>query len=123
MRNGLVPFLLLGGCEEAWLPMEPSRVCDDVRYAIASRTFECTGDETLALRRSDAFGDGYSCLVETIDEPIDRYYHCPVTVEDTRCPDVKAFGDDLDRWLAQSPACAAILAHADGSPVPGGEEP
>ena len=45
-------LLLLCACEDSFLPMETGRVCDDVRYAIAARTFDCEDDADLAQARS-----------------------------------------------------------------------
>jgi hypothetical protein len=103
--------------------MEPGRVCEDVGFAIAGRTFECTDDTDLAMARSNAFDDGYSCRVESVAEPIDLYYACPVAVNALSCGDVEGLADDLDRWLAASPTCAVILEHSDGTPLPSLEEP
>jgi hypothetical protein len=115
--------LALIGCAPAWIPMEPQAVCQDVAYAVAARTFECQSDEALATERTAAFEDGYTCLVTSLREPIGLYYACPVAVNALSCDEVEAFGDDLDLWLAASDACATILEHADGTPLPSLEEP
>lgn len=123
MRRTLALIPLVAGCDQPWLDMEPDRVCDDVGFAIAARTFECLDDEELAQDRFDAFERAYACRVRSLDEPIDRYYHCPVEVNAIDCPSVRKFGGDLDLWLQRSSVCAVILEYADGTRLPFGEEP
>jgi hypothetical protein len=97
-------------CDQPWLEMEPGRVCDDVGYAISARTFECLDDEAEAQRRFDGLREAYDCLVDSLEEPIDRYYHCPVAINAMTCAEVRRAGDDLSAWLDASASCAVILA-------------
>lgn len=106
-------LFVAAGCADTWEPMAPSQVCDDVGFAIASRTMECTGDAALAAARSEAFDQAYRCRVQGLEEPIDRYYHCPVSVYGLSCADVEAFGDDLSAWLTASSVCGVILDRSE----------
>jgi hypothetical protein len=99
---------ILSGCPEEWQDEPASLVCDEVGYAIASRTFACTGDDALALERQGAFGDDFTCIAEGPPAPTADLYHCAVAILDLSCDDVDALGDDLAGWLASSPACAYV---------------
>jgi len=105
--------LLVAGCASTWEEMPVRQVCDDVGFAVAARTMACTGDADLAQRREEDLLASYDCTVVSLDEPIDRYYHCPVAVQALTCPEVRAAGDDLASWLDASWVCGHILEPLD----------
>lgn len=102
------------GCGEVWEPMAPDHVCKEVGFAISNRTYACSNDEALALRRFKAFERAYGCQIDSLDAPIEHLYRCPISVKATPCADVRAFGDDLDAWLPAS--CELLLTTPDGMP-------
>ncbi len=105
----LIPVLLLAGCAPEWLDAEPREVCDQVGYSIASRTMACEGDADLAIKRQQGIRSRFKCVAEDWPAPIEDYYHCPVTINQLPCSDVRDFGNDLDAWLTVSSACEFVL--------------
>lgn len=105
---GWLHLLTLTACPSAWVDEPPQEVCEQVGFAVASRTFACTGDEVLAIERQDAFHRGFRCVVEGPPAPVGDLYHCPAAILDLRCDEVEALGDDLDSWLDSSPACPFV---------------
>lgn len=98
-------------CDKPYQEFPTEQVCLDVGYAIAARTYDCEDSTSIANKRFDLFEQQYECLIEdTAFEPIDVYYHCVAQINATSCDDVTAFGDDLSRYMALSPACGQFLA-------------
>lgn len=119
MRPAVVVGLTLGvgtvGCTQA---LEPDHLCREVGYAIAGRTVQCTGESSLAEARFDALLAGYTCRPvsgESFGEDTagrvapQELFHCPLAIRNLPCEKVDEYGDDLDRWLEASPACAWIF--------------
>ena len=91
---------------------DASEGCDNVGYAIASRTRACSGDPDLANARYARFAAATRC---TLTYSHDEDFACAYTVNAATCAQVAAAGDDIDRWIALDPRCATILSRADGS--------
>lgn len=94
--------------------VEPADICDDVGYAISSRTFSCEKSERLANERFHRFRDQVPCNVtkETMS------FDCSVSIEALTCEQQAPLGDDFSLWLA-SPSCQALL----GSGLPAAPPP
>lgn len=93
----------------------------DVGYSIASRTFQCTGNQKLANRRYEAFDDTYTCVAPSPQNTeYAQFFDCSIQVYRTSCDDVERFADDLDAWLGASTMCRQILQRVDGSALPTG---
>lgn len=127
------PLALLAGCASLQaLPKDSP--CVEAGYAISRRTFECTGDDALANARFEAFEKQYSCI-ELPDWSVDTgvvtkvletdgsggdglhppdYFHCAFAIDLLPCELVAEYGDDLDRWLASSNACAYVIEPKGG---------
>ena len=117
-------LVLMAGCDYSRVNLEAqsaTAACRDAASVIAGRTFDCTADPNLGNDRYDLFFDLYECIPrDPAKVPYDELYHCSLMVGALTCEQVKAFGDDLDRWLSASPACPLIIERADGTPLPGG---
>ena len=128
----LSPALLFAGCASLKaLPKDSP--CVETGYAIARRTFDCTGDGDLANARFERFERQFECIelpewfVDTGQatkylqtggsgaslSPPD-YYHCAFAIELLSCELVRDYGDDLGQWLNSSNACAYVIAPAGG---------
>ena len=140
LLSGVVAGGLGPGCGETWTLASLDRVCEDVSYSVSAVAFSCTGsDEAAAQAAFDAFGDRYRCRIADIhgevepdasngrytwanDVPLEVYYTCPAAVGAVTCDEYDAFAADdfagLDAWMAAAPACATILAYADGGRLP-----
>lgn len=95
--------------------------CKDVAGVIAARTFACGGGHDRANARYDLFFEEYRCIPwDPLTTPYEELWHCSFEVGQLTCPDVRAFGDDFERYFAASPACPLIIRHADGTALPGG---
>jgi hypothetical protein len=106
---------LAAGCDSPYQPMPVDQVCLDTGYAIAARTFACGAGEAAASARFKAFETQFRCLVTDLNlDPVDVFYHCVAEINATTCEDVDRLGDDLNAWLALSPACTRYLA-GDGA--------
>lgn len=113
MRPLLLGLPLVAGCGTT---VGPDRFCKEVGYAIAGRTQECTGDAALAEARYADFEAAYTCVeVDAGDtatasgvKPEDLFA-CPLAIRNLACELVESYGDDLDAWLATSPACALLV--------------
>lgn len=135
MIRPLAALALLAGCPSLRaLPKDSP--CLEAGYAIARRTFECTGDGDLANARFERFEDRFRCIdlpdwfVDTAvvtkvlqtggDEdyvsPPD-YYHCALSIELLPCELVSEYGDGIARYLDSSNACAYVIEpRAGGRP-------
>jgi hypothetical protein len=99
---------MLAGCDPLFEPLSPDDVCREAAYSIANRSYDCTGDAELANRRYRAFRETYACSV-----PLDGGgphtpsfdLSCPQALLRLSCEEVRAFGDDLARWLLAAPPC------------------
>lgn len=108
--------VLLAGCATT---MEPDDFCQEVGFAIAGRTQECTGDGETAEARYVAFEEAYTCVeVDPSDTaglrgvaPEDLFA-CPLAIRHLACELVEQYGDDLDQWLTASPTCALLVEGA-----------
>lgn len=106
-------FLVFSACATT---MEPDDFCQEVGYAIAGRTQDCTGDGELAEARYAAFEENYTCVeVDPSDtagvsgvRPEDLFA-CPLAIRNLACELVESHGDNLDAWLATSPTCALLV--------------
>jgi hypothetical protein len=91
--------------------MPTDQVCRDTGYAIAARTLDCEGDVDLADQRYEAFRKRYECQVRDLErDPVDVYYHCVAKISEANCTRIHNFGNDLERYLQLSPACAQFLS-------------
>lgn len=114
----------LAGCDYSRVDVatqDGTAPCDDVAGVIAARTFACGGGHKRANARHDLFYDDFECIAwDPVTTPFRELWHCSFEVGQIGCGDVRAFGDDLERWFARSPACPLIIRRADGSALPGG---
>lgn len=116
--------LLGAGC----LNLEPvtaDEPCNEVSYAVARRTFECTGDNALANQRYLDFSGAHACKeLDWHFEPdsgiiytnapglaVD-YFHCAFAVGELPCELVERYGDDYAQWLTASPVCELVIEEA-----------
>ena len=107
----ILPLLL--GCAST---MEADDFCQEIGYAIAGRTQECTGDGEVAEARYAAFEEAYTCVeVDPSDtagidgvKPEDLFA-CPLAIRHLACELVVQYGDDVDQWLTASPTCALLV--------------
>lgn len=126
MINRLVPLLALSllGCDYTRVEVATqgaTAACDDLAGVISARTFTCLADHDKANARYDDFFDAYRCIEwNPVTSPYEELWHCSFEVGQLDCDAVKAYGDDLDRWLSASPACPLLVERADGTPLPGG---
>lgn len=88
---------------------ELSEVCDNVGFAIASRTLACAGDPELANARYERFASSTRCAVTS---PNDVSFDCVRAVNAKRCDEVSALGDDFAAWIATSSTCPSIFGGA-----------
>ena len=102
--------------------VDPEAPCLEAGYAIAWRTYDCTGDADLANARYERFAENYECIA--IDYPeIDaegltllenaknpgNYFHCAFLIGELACELVDQYGDDIDQWLATSETCDLVV--------------
>ncbi len=98
------------GCPTA---VEPDDFCQEVGYAIAGRTQECTGQTKVAEARYTTFAEAYRCkdwdVADTAVVHAEDLYACPLAIRELPCELVSAYDDDLDAWLEASPMCALLV--------------
>lgn len=129
MIRKLVVLASVGGAGCASLQALPKdSPCVEAGYAIARRTFECTGDGDLANARFESFQARYACIalpswfvdtgvVTQVLEPAESglyldppdYYHCALAIGQLPCELVLDYGDDLASYLDSSNACAYVV--------------
>ncbi|MCA9493654.1 MAG: hypothetical protein KC621_27165 [Myxococcales bacterium] len=121
-----LPATLLGCPSLKALPKDSP--CVEAGYAIAHRTFECTGDGDLANARFEKFRDRYQCIelpdwfvdtgvvtkyIQATDTGVflnpPDYYHCALAIDQLACELVFEYGDDIARYLNSSDACAYVI--------------
>lgn len=121
MTGRATTLLLLVGCSSL-RTVEGDLPCLEAGYAIARRTFECTGDAELANARYVRFEAEYECVVvdyPEIEEPNEYlvgeeglpgdWFHCSFAIGELACELVDAYGDDIDQWLTASPSCSEVV--------------
>lgn len=96
--------------------MEADDFCQEVGYAIAARTQECTGDGDLAEARYEAFEAAYTCVEVDPDDTAgpdgvrpEDLFACPLAIRNVACELADTWDDDLDAWLDASPMCALLV--------------
>ncbi len=94
--------------------IEPDEPCRQAGYSIASRTFACTGDGSLANGRYERFSSDFRCTAGNINADS---FRCAEAIGALTCDQAAQNGDDLHRWATASPRCGAIL-QAGATPNP-----
>lgn len=90
---------------------EAGDVCEQVGFAIASRTLACSGDTTLANSRFEDFQASTQC---TSDSVADLYFSCVRAVNTKSCAEVTQLADDFDRWIDTSSTCPPLFGRGPG---------
>lgn len=119
----LLPLLTgLSGC--TWISkVDGDSPCNEAGYAIARRTYQCTGDPDLSNDRHDRFLDTTECIPLEYDElgqvtsgpganlgvAAEDTYHCAFLISELACEVVDELGDDIEAWLSVSNACAYVV--------------
>ena len=121
MIHRLLPVALLSACGAGFRPVPGDQFCLEAGYAIAAVTESCTGDRPLANRRFEAFQEQTDCVRIDVTEPPggvqpEQLFDCAFAIQSLPCDVVSDFGDDIDAYLAISPACALVTDPAGGAP-------
>lgn len=115
---------LLAGCDYTRVDVAtqgPTAACEDAAGVISARTFACGASHDEANARYDAFFEAYRCIEwDPVVTPYEEMWHCSYAIGQLECDAVQAYGDDLDAWMAESPACPLLVERRDGTPLPGG---
>jgi hypothetical protein len=106
MRSPLALVALFFAACSTQVELSPSEVCDNVGYAIASRTLDCTSSATLANARYDAFTATMKCGAT---KALTADFACSYAVGTASCSEVLALRDDFSAWLARSSTCAHLF--------------
>lgn len=116
---------LLAACN--WLsPADGDSPCTEAGFAIARRTFDCTGDADLANARYALFEAETACIEMTYDDQgkltsgpgagsevlAEQTYHCAFVIGELACETVDDLGDDIWAWLSYSEACDYVIEPA-----------
>lgn len=115
--SALLPGLLLPTSCISLRQMPPDQPCREAGFSIASRIFDCTGDEALANATYERFSDERTCILWDLDETSERYpfaieadlFHCALAIDAMTCDEVERCGQDLDCYLSASPMCALVV--------------
>lgn len=101
LLRGLLGLLLVGsfGSCKNYEDVEPEDVCEDVGFAISSRTFSCEKSSDRANARYHRFRDTVPCNVTKENMSFD----CSVAIEALTCEQTAPYGDDFTQWLASEP--------------------
>ncbi len=123
-RLALALAALALGCDYTRVDIDTqgsTAACDDLAGVISARTFACAADHDAANARYDAFFASYRCIEwDPVTTPYEELWHCSLAVGRLDCDTIAGYGDDLDRWLASSPACPLLVERSDGTSLPGG---
>ena len=95
-------------------PIDGEGPCREVGYAIARRTFECTGDADLSNDRYERFDSQLQCVEVDLSISPDGfdegdYWHCAFAIGELACELVDEYGDEVERWLGTSDACGYVV--------------
>jgi hypothetical protein len=94
---------------------EPSNedFCEEAEIAAASRTMECTGDETLSNDVGGVIGDDARCTDATLDggPPNDPRLECAENLLETPCASVPDLSADPLDWLAGTQGCELLFTN------------
>jgi len=108
-----LPFLVLMGCAEE-LPAD--HPCDEIAFALAARTEDCTGNTTRAVALAEDFESQWECLLE--DPAVEKQlapagvdlYDCAFAVRNLACELVEVYDADLSMWMTSSETCELLVA-------------
>lgn len=109
-------LLALAGC--AFEPLSGERLCQEVGFGIASRTFECTADEDRAQRSYEQLFETHTCTIAEVDDlstltsAQTSWFACPAAMLLPECDAVADNAEDARWWLAQEETCAALFEGA-----------
>jgi len=120
----VILFLLTGlsGC--TWLSqIDGDSPCEEAGYAIARRTYQCTGDPDLSNDRHDLFLDATECIPLDFDETgvvisgpgaglgvkAEDTYRCAFIISELAGEVVGELGIGIGAWLSVSNACAYVI--------------
>jgi hypothetical protein len=95
--------------------MELDEPCRQAGYAIASRTYACTGDSGLANDRYLAFSRDFTCKNERTSADA---LLCAGELNELSCESALAFGDRLEAWVGSSVECMLILGSSTRTIAP-----
>lgn len=122
VRGGLILLGALGssGCCGGPYDMEKDEPCRQAGYAIASRTFACTGDGKLANERYLAFQKDFTCKAESLSA---NSFRCVKNLNDLSCESVALHGDRLEAWVGSSHECMSLVGSSTRTirPAPPGD--
>ena len=90
---------------------EAADVCEQVGFAIASRTLACSGDTALANSRFEDFQASTQC---TSDSVADLYFSCVRAVNAKSCAEVSQLADDFDQWIDTASTCPPLFGRGPG---------
>ena len=105
---------LAWACSVNLEPMPEDEPCTSVGYSIASRTLACTGDQTLATERFDAFQREFRCNPWSHVVGSSAPFECSRQVNQLWCDRFTTCADDLHCLLREVDECLTLLTPADG---------
>ncbi|MBI3203674.1 MAG: hypothetical protein HYZ29_19200 [Myxococcales bacterium] len=95
--------------------VESGEHCRQAGYSIAARIQACTQDDDRANQAYERFSDRYTC---SGDPSSDASYGCAIDLNAVTCEEVAQWGDDLDRFIAETPSCHTVLGGWSGGGLP-----
>lgn len=115
---------VLVGCV-AIQPLSGDDICDEVGFAVAAKTLDCTDNDALANRRYEQFQKQLTCTVVNPERaPVDKYLECAVAVNSMGCETHLGFGEDIIRMVsASSPQCSRIFKEIETAVKPADWQP
>ena len=118
MRPTLIALsLALAACGQRELLHE--QVCADAVFAVASRVYQCTGDDALSAEAAKLF-EGLDCLYSDLPDTAPEWelgpadYHCVNALYAADCGTMEDNLSNLDWWFGQGTdgRCWQLFAEA-----------
>jgi hypothetical protein len=119
MKRSLLflPFLLLGGstCSPDEIP--EGEGCRDIGYAIANKSFECTGDFNKANELYEDFSRRFSCSYRnpTLEESLvnggtPSHFGCSRAILSLPCEQIARYPSDDYAWWLSATGCGTVVS-------------
>jgi hypothetical protein len=128
MKRSTFFLVMVASCERK---LDETQACEEARWAIAARVWECTGDEESAEAVLDEFDAQYTCRewdmsdgeVSTSLGPSDTevttatssLFHCSLAIRSLACETVESYGTDVAAFMGSSDGCSWVVEEKGGA--------
>jgi hypothetical protein len=128
MKRVMIFLVILVGCERE---LADTQACEEARWAIAARVWECTGNAESADAVLDAFDAQYTCRAwdmskgevssslgpsgTEVTTTTSSLFHCSLAIRSLACETVESYGTDVGAFMDSSDGCSWVVEGKGGA--------